>query len=152
MLRTLLVASAMLLLLLPPAAAKTVNGYRLPARYPTTKLCRDYQRRHSGVERWRLWVRRYAYRQARLAGQGNWHYVWNENWVLRVIERESGGNPACTLGPHRGLLQIRADHAPRSNLYAGPVNIAVGAQLFARLGPQPWACTMNVGLSPYAAQ
>lgn len=148
--RAVILGCLLACLLYSVAAAQTVRGYALPGSYPTTKECRAYERRHSGVERWRYWVRRYAYRQARMAGKGTWRFVWNEDWVLRVIDRESGGRPSCTLGVHRGLLQVRADHAPGRDLWHGPTNIAVSSQLFARLGAQPWACTMHVGVSPYA--
>lgn len=72
------------------------------------------------------------------------HEGWprsSEAMLVRVIRRESGGRPGLIYGPHRGLLQIRYDHAPGRNLLKPRTNFAVGRQLFGRLGWGPWAAT-----------
>lgn len=133
------------------AQTRVYHGYVLGGPYPTKDQANAYVRTHRGAERWRLWVRRYAWIQARniaVYHRPNWKYVWNEEWVVRVIVKESGGNPLAVNGPYRGLLQIYYGHSS-SNLFWGPTNIAVGAMLFTRLAAQPWP-TRYVGVYWFA--
>jgi len=72
------------------------------------------------------------------------HEGWprsSEAMLVKVLRRESDGNPRCRLGVHRGLLQIRTDHAPGRDLYNPRTNLAVGLMLYKRLGWRPWAST-----------
>lgn len=145
-----------------PSYAKkvTYKGYVLKGKCPPKDKCVRYQKTHKGAERWRLWVRRAAYKQARYKAKGtrNWRRVWNEDWVIKIIHRESRGQPnAGRHHPFWGLMQIWRMHVKKSptRLFNGPFNINVGARLFASPtangGPSPWASTTGgTGVSPYA--
>lgn len=136
------------------AAVKPAAAYDLRGPYPTTQQCRAYDRGHAGVEGWRLWVRRNAWRQARnvLAHRPGWHYVWNEDWVLPVAQRECGGDATQVTPPLgcAGPMQLLPAFAHGRNLCDVQTNFSISSMLFSRLGPRPWACTMSVGISPYA--
>lgn len=63
--------------------------------------------------------------------------------ALRVIRRESGGNPDCVgSGGYYGLFQISQSFSRgRWNLCNPVINVRVAKQLFSRRGWQPWAST-----------
>jgi hypothetical protein len=72
------------------------------------------------------------------------HAGWPASTVpilVRVITRESNGQPSAVLGCYRGLLQIGAYNAPSCDLFNPYTNLRVGAQMYARLGWRPWAAT-----------
>jgi len=56
-----------------------------------------------------------------------------------VIHRESRGIPTATNGIHRGLLQIRQDHSPSTNLLSAPANLVIGLRMYRRSGWTPWS-------------
>lgn len=87
--------------------------------------------RHEIDERFHYWGRRL----------GRPFTAWDHAIALRVVERESSWRPWAVNGIHKGLFQIRQDHAPGRNLLSPLSNIECAAQMWGRLGWTPWAAT-----------
>jgi hypothetical protein len=141
------------------AQKQVYHGYVLGGKLPTKQECIRYQKSHGAVERWRLWVRKYAYKQVRyhINGAKNWVHVWNEEWVLQTMKGESGGMQHPDNSTYRGLMQIYKGHVPYSlqnMLYVGWFNLRKAASMFAAPGyyggPQPWDGGLPVYVTPYA--
>ena len=76
---------------------------------------------------------------------------WHEGWprsqkatMLRVITRESGGNPTCvggTGGMYYGLFQIYRGHSPNSDLLNPNTNINIALEQYHARGWIPWSQT-----------
>jgi hypothetical protein len=141
------------------AQKQAYHGYVLGGKLPSKAECLHYQKTHGGVERWRLWVRMYAYKQVRyhIHGAKNWQRVWNEEWVLQTMKGESGGQQHPNNSTYRGLMQIWKGHVPyrlQNMLYVGWFNLKKAASMFAAPGyyggPQPWDGGPPVYASPYA--
>jgi len=142
------------------AQKQIYHGYVLSGKLPSKAKCFHYQRTHKGAERWRLWARMYAYRQVRYHSNGakSWKRVWNEDWVIQIIYRESGGQQHPNNPTYRGLMQIYMGYVPyklQNMLYVGWFNLKKAASMFAKPGyyggPQPWVCNIGVPAYPYAA-
>jgi hypothetical protein len=134
------------------------KGYVMDGKYPSVKQCSRYVNTHSGAERWRLWVRRYEYRQARNVAmhKKGWYYVWSENWAVAIINAESTGIPTQTNGPCWGLFQDNWYYhcqAHPSLLLIGYYNVAVSAGLFSGQAKGPWRSDdSKVRIYPFAAR
>lgn len=64
--------------------------------------------------------------------------------ILRVITRESGGDPTCvggTGGAYYGLFQIYRGHSPDSDLLNPNTNINIALEQYHARGWLPWAST-----------
>jgi len=138
------------------ASRVVYHGYILKGAMPTKDQCVKYQKKYRGAERWRLWVRRYTYQQIqhKVAGNKMWVRVWNEDWVIKIIYRESRGVQNPPGWPCIGLMQINYQlHWPYSikKLAIGWTNILAGAILFARPdgGPAHWRSNLPIPVSPY---